>query len=120
MVHTSATSAGLQQSLDLLAPEGTVVDLSWYGDAEVRLSLGDPSTPRVSASGPARSARSPWRRAGAAPGPNGSRFLDLLRDPAFDALISGASRFDELPDVMSRLAAGTLPALCHTVTYGEG
>ena len=26
--------------------------------------------------------------------------LDLLRDPAFDALISGASRFDELPDVI--------------------
>ena len=33
VVHTSATSAGLQLSLDLLAPEGTVVDLSWYGDA---------------------------------------------------------------------------------------
>ena len=33
-------SAGLQRSLELLAPEGTVLDLSWYGDAEVRLSLG--------------------------------------------------------------------------------
>ena len=32
VVHTSATSAGLQLSLDLLAPEGTVIDLSWYGD----------------------------------------------------------------------------------------
>jgi threonine dehydrogenase-like Zn-dependent dehydrogenase len=40
VVHTSETSAGLQCSLDLLAPEGTVLDLSWYGDAEVRLSLG--------------------------------------------------------------------------------
>jgi threonine dehydrogenase-like Zn-dependent dehydrogenase len=29
VVHTSATSAGLQRSLDLLAPEGTVIDLSW-------------------------------------------------------------------------------------------
>src|SRR4051794_6900661 len=38
--HTSATSAGLQRSLDLLGPEGTVVELSWYGAAEVRLSLG--------------------------------------------------------------------------------
>ena len=26
--------------LDLLAPEGTVIDLSWYGDADVTLSLG--------------------------------------------------------------------------------
>ena len=43
--------------------------------------------------------------------------LELLRDPAFDALVTGESRFDELPDVMQRLAAGSLPALCHTITY---
>ena len=46
--------------------------------------------------------------------------LDLLRDAAFDALLTGSSRFDELPDVMARLAAGSLPAICHTITYGEG
>ncbi len=46
--------------------------------------------------------------------------LDLLRDPAFDALLTGESHFDELPEVMARLAAGSLPALCHTITYGEG
>jgi hypothetical protein len=46
--------------------------------------------------------------------------LDLLRDPGFDALITGVSAFDDLPAVMSRLAAGKLPALCHTVSYGEG
>src|SRR5215216_289855 len=40
VVHTSATSEGLQRSLDLLAPEGTVIDLSWYGDRVVSLSLG--------------------------------------------------------------------------------
>jgi len=43
--------------------------------------------------------------------------LDLLRDPAFDALITGASRFDQLPDVLVRLAAGSIPALCHLITY---
>ena len=43
--------------------------------------------------------------------------LDLLRDPAFDVLVTGESRFDELPGVMARLAAGSLPALCHTITY---
>ena len=45
--------------------------------------------------------------------------LQLLRDPAFDALLTGSSPFDELPDVMGRLADGSLPALCHTVTYPE-
>ena len=43
--------------------------------------------------------------------------LDLLRDPAFDALLTGSSPLDELPDVMARLADGRLAALCHTVTY---
>ena len=39
--------------------------------------------------------------------------LDLLRDPAYDVLLTGESRFDELPEVMPRLADGDLPALCH-------
>ena len=43
--------------------------------------------------------------------------LDLLRDPTFDVLVTRESRFDELPGVMARLAAGSLPALCHTITY---
>jgi hypothetical protein len=46
--------------------------------------------------------------------------LELLRDPAFDALLTGSSRFDELPDVLARLADGRLPALCRTITYDEG
>ena len=54
VLHTSATSAGLQLSLDLLVPEGTVIDLSWYGDGEVRLSLGGAFHSAGSASVPAR------------------------------------------------------------------
>jgi hypothetical protein len=46
--------------------------------------------------------------------------LDLLRDPAFDTLLTGSSRFEELPSVLPRLADGRLPALCHTITYDEG
>jgi threonine dehydrogenase-like Zn-dependent dehydrogenase len=121
VLHTSATAAGLQRSLELLAPEGTVIDLSWYGDTEVRLSLGGAFHARrlgirssqVGTVSPARaSRRTAADRLALA--------LELLRDPAFDALITGESRFDELPDVMSRLAEGSLPALCHSITYDEG
>lgn len=120
VVHTSATSFGLQRSLDLLAPEGTVVDLSWYGDAEIRLSLGGAFHSgrlgiRASQVGMVSAARRGRRTAG----DRLKLALDLLRDPAFDALITGVSRFDELPDVMARLAGGSLRALCHTVTYGR-
>ncbi len=40
VVHTSGTGAGLQLALDLLGPDSTVTDLSWYGDSPVELSLG--------------------------------------------------------------------------------
>jgi NADPH:quinone reductase-like Zn-dependent oxidoreductase len=115
VVHASATSAGLQRSLDLLAPEGTVVELSWYGDREVGLSLGGSFhsrrlTVKSSQVGTvARRDRTFAERLALA--------LDLLRDPAFDMLVTGESRFDELPEVLPALAAGKLPALCHLVTY---
>jgi threonine dehydrogenase-like Zn-dependent dehydrogenase len=121
VVHTSATSAGLQRSLDLLVSEGTVVDLSWYGDQEVRLFLGGAfhagrlriRSSHVGTVSPARAARR-------APPDRLALALELLRDPAFDALISGESRFEELPEVMAALADGKLRALCHTVAYEEG
>ena len=121
VVHTSATSAGLQHSLDLLAPEGTVIDLSWYGDAEVHLSLGGSFHSgrlgiRASQVGIVAAAR----RGRPTATERLTLALDLLRDPAFDTLITGASRFEELPDVMARLAGGSLPALCSTLTYGNG
>src|SRR3954468_8383571 len=37
VVPASATSAGLQTALALLAPDGEVVELSWYGDGPVTL-----------------------------------------------------------------------------------
>jgi threonine dehydrogenase-like Zn-dependent dehydrogenase len=121
VVHTSATSAGLQRSLDLLAPEGTVIDLSWYGDFEVRLSLGGAfHSGRLGIRASQVGTLSPARRGRRTTADRLALALDLLRDPAFDALVTGQSRFGELPDVMARLAAGSLPALCHTITYDGG
>jgi threonine dehydrogenase-like Zn-dependent dehydrogenase len=117
VVHASATGAGLRRSLDLLAPEGIVLELSWYGDREVGLALGGAFhsgrlTIRSSQVGTvARPDRTYRERLALA--------LDLLRDPAFDALVTGRSRFAELPSVLAGLASGDIPALCHLVTYGE-
>ncbi|MDX6330589.1 MAG: hypothetical protein QOI83_2972, partial [Streptomycetaceae bacterium] len=44
--------------------------------------------------------------------------LGLLADPAFDALVTGTCAFEELPEVLPRIAAGDLPGLCHRVLYG--
>jgi threonine dehydrogenase-like Zn-dependent dehydrogenase len=118
VVHTSATAAGLQRSLELLAPEGTVLELSWYGDDEVRLSLGGAFHERRLAIRASQvGTMSPARGARRTTADRLTLALELLRDPAFDVLVTGESRFDELPGVMERLAAGSLPALCHTITY---
>jgi threonine dehydrogenase-like Zn-dependent dehydrogenase len=121
VIHASATGAGLQLSLDLLATEGTVIDLSWYGDTEVRLSLGGAfHSRRLAIRASQVGMIAPSRRGSRTTADRLTLALEMLRDNHFDALISGASRFDELPDVMAALAAGSMPALCHTITYGEG
>jgi threonine dehydrogenase-like Zn-dependent dehydrogenase len=120
VVHTSATSAGLRLALELLAPDGEVLELSWYGDRPVEVALGGAFhsgrlTIRASQVGEvARSRRSRRTRR--------DRLvlaMDLLRDPAYDCLLTGQSPFEELPDVLPRIASGELPALCHSITYGE-
>nr|WP_246391025.1 zinc-binding alcohol dehydrogenase [Nocardioides soli] len=121
VVHTSATAAGLQRSLELLAPEGTVLDLSWYGDRPVQLSLGGAfHAARLGIRASQVGAVAASRRARHTHADRLTLALRLLADPAFDTLLTGDSPFAELPEVMRALAAGRLPALCHTIRYDEG
>jgi threonine dehydrogenase-like Zn-dependent dehydrogenase len=116
--HASATAAGLQLCLDLLAPEGTVTELSWYGDREIGLRLGGSfHSGRLTIRGSQVGTVSPARRANRSYVDRLGLALRLLRDPAFDALRTGESAFDDLPAVMADLAAGTRPALSHVMTY---
>lgn len=118
VVHTSATSSGLQRALELLAPGGSVIDLSWYGDRDVTLSLGGSfHSDRLGIRASQVGTLSPAARARRTRHERLELALELLRDPAFDALLTGESPFAELPRVMSDLAAGTLRALCHTIVY---
>jgi threonine dehydrogenase-like Zn-dependent dehydrogenase len=118
VVHASATEAGLARSLSLLAAEGEVVELSWYGDRPVRVPLGEAFhsrrlTVRASQVGtvsPRRGRRTYGDRLALA--------LRLLADPRFDALVADAGTFDDLPALLPRLAAGEPFAPCVRVHYG--
>jgi threonine dehydrogenase-like Zn-dependent dehydrogenase len=118
VVHASATAPGLRTALALAAPEATVLELSWYGDRMVDVPLGaafharrlDLRSSQVGVVAPARRNRRTTRDRLALA-------LDLLADPALDALVTGECAFEELPEVMPRLASGQLPALCHRVRY---
>ncbi|MDT7705621.1 MAG: hypothetical protein QOG20_1228 [Pseudonocardiales bacterium] len=115
VVHASATEAGLSRSLELLAHEGEVVELSWYGDRPVSLRLGESfhskrltlRSSQVGTVSPRRARRGYSERMALA--------LRLLADPRFDVLISGECRFDDLPALMSREP----PGLCVRVLYGD-
>jgi 2-desacetyl-2-hydroxyethyl bacteriochlorophyllide A dehydrogenase len=116
--HTSASSTGLQRSLDLLAAEGTVVELSWYGDGETSVALGGAfHSRRLAIRASQVGTVSPARRGSRTTRDRMALALDLLRDPAFDVLLTGESRFEDLPAVLPRIVRGELPGLCHTVTY---
>lgn len=118
VVHASATEAGLTRALQLLAPEGTVVELSWYGDRRVALPLGEAfHSRRLTVRSSQVGTVSPAARAGRGYADRMALALDLLADPALDALITGESAFEQLPDVMPRLASGEIPALCHRIRY---
>jgi threonine dehydrogenase-like Zn-dependent dehydrogenase len=114
VVHASATAAGLQTSLGLLAPEGTVIELSWYGDRAVDLALGGAfhsgrltiRSSQVGTVSPAQQGRRGYAERLAVA-------LDLLADPRFDALITGESPFEDLPDLFAK----GLDGLCHRIVY---
>ncbi|KOV87384.1 dehydrogenase [Streptomyces sp. NRRL WC-3618] len=120
VVHASATEAGLARSLELLAAEGTVIELSWYGDRRVSLPLGEAfHSRRLTVRSSQVGTVSPAARPGRSYADRLALALDLLADPALDALITGECAFEELPDVLPRLASGQTPALCHRVRYPD-
>jgi len=118
VLHASGHPDGLVAALGAAGFEATVVELSWYGSTPVALPLGEAFhskrlTIRSSQVGAIATAqRGRWshaRRLGKA--------MQLLRDPALDALVDGESRFADLPATMAALAEGRLAALCHRVRY---
>jgi hypothetical protein len=118
VIHASGSPDGLELALDLAGLEATIVELSWFGDRTVPLSLGGAFhskrltivSSQVGRVAPAQRPR--WdthRRMALA--------LRLLNDASLDVLITGESAFDELPTVMARLARAPGDTLCHRIRY---
>jgi 2-desacetyl-2-hydroxyethyl bacteriochlorophyllide A dehydrogenase len=118
VIHASASAEGLDLALSIANFEGTVVEMSWYGDREVPVRLGGSFhsqrlTLKSSQVGTiARRQRAEWNSRQRL-----ERAIELLADPALDVLITGESAFDELPGVMAHLAIAPPGALCHRITY---
>jgi 2-desacetyl-2-hydroxyethyl bacteriochlorophyllide A dehydrogenase len=116
--HASGCGEGLETALRLAGFEATLVELSWYGDRPVKLSLGEAFHARrltllssqVGSVAPARRARRSRRD-------RLVQALALVADPRLDALISGEVPFAGLAEEMSRLADPATETLCRLVRY---
>ena len=117
VVHASASEAGLARSLELLAVEGVLLELSWYGDRAVRVPLGEWfHSRRLTLRSSQVGMVAPARRERRGFGDRMALALRLLQDPRYDALITGDCRFEELP---ARLSAGEPTSLCLRVRYNS-
>src|SRR5215212_4451131 len=88
------------------------------GDAEACLRLGGALRfGRLSVRASRVGTVAPSRRVRRAAADRLELALEMLQDPAFDAVVTGVSPFDELPDVMAGMASGKLPARCHPIAY---
>jgi len=118
VIHASGAPEGLNAALQFAGFEATVLEMSWFGAQTVPLSLGESFhskriTLRSSQVGAVGATQRPrWsnrRRLALA--------LDLLADDALDCLLSGQSRFGDLPVTMERLAIEPSSELCHRIVY---
>jgi hypothetical protein len=118
VIHASGSPAGLDLAFRVAGFEARVVEISWYGRNVVPVALGEAFHSRrltllaSQVGSVARSQRPRWN--------NRRRMqlaLSLLSDPALDALFTGESDFEALPDLMPRLASSSGSTVCHRIRY---
>ncbi|MEZ5842632.1 MAG: zinc-binding alcohol dehydrogenase [Hyphomicrobiaceae bacterium] len=116
--HTSVSAAGLNAAIRAAGREGTIVELSWYGDRETSVALGDAfhsqrlkliSSQVGMVSGSRRERWSYRRRL--------EKAMQLLTDPILDALLPEDIAFDELPARLPALLAPGAAGLAPVVRY---
>jgi threonine dehydrogenase-like Zn-dependent dehydrogenase len=118
VVHTSASAAGLATALRLAGDEATVLELSWYGADAVKVPLGDVFHSRrlrlissqVGKVAPSRRPRWDYRR-------RLSAALELLQDPALDALLAPPVAFADLPPKLPDILTPASGVLCQVIRY---
>lgn len=118
--HASGRPEGLVHALSLAGAEARIVELSWYGETLAALPLGrDFHVKRLSIVGSQVGQLPPSRRPRWDHGKRLSLALELLADPALDALIGPPIAFADLPREMPRLMAGPSPFPHNVVIYPE-
>jgi NADPH:quinone reductase-like Zn-dependent oxidoreductase len=104
VIHTSANDAGLALALACAGEEAKVVEASWYGDRPATISLGEAfHARRLQIISSQVGAVSPTRRPRWSYGRRLQAAMALLRDDAFDVLITAELAFAHATVHMPRI-----------------
>jgi hypothetical protein len=118
IVHASASGAGLATALNLARDEGTILELSWYGNADISVPLGGAFHSRrlrlvASQVGMiAPSHRQTWTYRQRL-----EKALSLLADDRLDVLLEAPVAFAELPARLPSILAPGSGILCQRIDY---
>ena len=118
VLHASGAPAGLELALGLAGFEATIVELSWFGQKPVALSLGGRfhnarlriQSSQVGHVAASQRARWSYRR-------RMQLALRLLADPMYDALVSEPVRFDDLPGALPELLGRPTSTVTQLIEY---
>jgi threonine dehydrogenase-like Zn-dependent dehydrogenase len=116
--HTSASGAGLATALALAGDEASIVELSWYGAGDVPVPLGGAfHSRRLRLISSQVGKVAPSRRAEFTHARRLATAIELLAEPALDALLTDGTPFRELPQKLPRLLAPEADVLCPVIDY---
>ena len=119
VLHTSVSDAGLATSIAAAGREGTIVELSWYGDKRVSAPLGGAFhsqrlrliSSQVGQVSPGRRPRWDYAR-------RMRKALELLADSRLDVLVTDELAFEEAALRLPQLLAGSAGGLAPVIAYG--
>lgn len=116
--HTSGHPSGLAMALSAAGMEARIIEMSWYGDQPVAAPLGGQfHSRRLSVKSSQVGRMAPGRQSRWTHRQRLELALALLRDPTLDALISGETRFDAMPETMAKILTDGRDTLCHRIVY---
>lgn len=116
--HGTGRGEGLQTALELVGFEGSVIELSWYGNRPVQVDLGSHfhyRRKRIIASQVAHVARP--RRQHTSHADRLQEVLRLLEDPACERLLGSPVDFSGMPELMEQLYRSNLTTPCPLIRY---
>jgi threonine dehydrogenase-like Zn-dependent dehydrogenase len=118
--HASASAAGLNTAIACAGPEGTIVEMSWYGDKPIAVDLGGAFHSRrlklvssqVGLISTGRRLRWDYPR-------RREMALSLLGQPALDALVAEEIAFEDAPRELPRIFAPGAQGLAPVIRYPQ-